>query len=89
MEYYSAIEKNEVMPFAATWMDLEIVIPSEVSQKEKDKCISLTCGIYKNDTNEHIHETETDSHREQTCGCQRGGWVWEGWTGSLGLANAN
>ena len=47
MEYYSAIKKNEIMPFAATWMDLEMIILSEVSQKEKDRyhMISLTCGI--------------------------------------------
>ena len=47
LEYYSAIKKNEIMPFAATWMDLEVIILSEVSQKEKDKyhMISLICGI--------------------------------------------
>ena len=37
MEYYSAITKNEIMSFAAMWIDLEIIILSEVSQKEKDK----------------------------------------------------
>ena len=47
MEYYSAIKKNEIMPFAAPWMDLETIIQSEVSQKEKDKyhIISFICGI--------------------------------------------
>ena len=46
-EYYSAIKKNEIMPFAAIWTDLEIIIISEVSQKEKDKycVIFLICGI--------------------------------------------
>ena len=46
MEYNSAIKKNELMPFAAIWMDLEIIILREVSQTEKDKYhISLICGI--------------------------------------------
>ena len=47
MEYYTAMKKNEIMPFAATWMDLEMTILSEVSQTEKDKyhMISLICGI--------------------------------------------
>ena len=41
-EYYSAIKKNEIMPFAATWMDLEMIILSEVSQKENDKYHDIT-----------------------------------------------
>ena len=47
MEYYSAIKKNEIMPFAATWMDLEMTILSEVSQAEKDRyhMLLLICGI--------------------------------------------
>ena len=46
MEYYSAL-KNKIMLFAATWMEREILILSEVSQKEKDKyhMISLISGI--------------------------------------------
>ena len=47
MDYYSAIKKNEIMPFAVTWMDLEVIILSELSQKEKDKyyMIPLICAI--------------------------------------------
>ena len=47
MEYYSAIKKNEVMSSEASWMDLEIVILSEVSQTEKEKyhMTPLICGI--------------------------------------------
>ena len=37
MEYYSAIKRNEIGSFVETWMDLETVIQSEVSQKEKNK----------------------------------------------------
>ena len=37
MGYYSAIKKDEIMSFAATWMDVEMIILSEVSQKKKDK----------------------------------------------------
>ena len=44
--YISATEKNEIMPFPATWMDLEIIILREVSQTDKDKhMISLGLGI--------------------------------------------
>ena len=46
MEYYSAININKIMPFAATWMELVTLIQSKVHQKEKDKyhMISLICG---------------------------------------------
>ena len=37
MEYYVAMKRDEIMPFAATWMDLEMIILSEVSQTEEDK----------------------------------------------------
>ena len=45
--YYSAIKKSKTMPFAATWMQLEIIILSEVSQKEKDRyhILSFLRGI--------------------------------------------
>ena len=47
MEYYSTIKKNEILPFAATWMDLEIIILSKLSQIEKDKqqVTTLKCGV--------------------------------------------
>ena len=47
MECYSAIKKNEIFPFVPTWMDLEGIMLSEISQAEKDKyhMVSLICGI--------------------------------------------
>ena len=46
--WYSAIKKDEIMPFAATWMALPIIILSELSQTEKDKyhIISLIYGLF-------------------------------------------
>ena len=48
-EYYSAIKKNEILPFATTWMELEGIMLSEISQTDKDKyyMISFSCGIKK------------------------------------------
>ena len=47
MEYYSAIKRNEIVPFAEMWMDLETVIWNEVGQKDKNKHRMLMeiCGI--------------------------------------------
>ena len=47
MEYDSAIKKNEILPSATTWRDLEGIVLSEIVQKEEDKChmISFICGI--------------------------------------------
>ena len=46
MEYYSVARKNEILPFAMTWMELECIRLTEISQSEKDKyhMISLICG---------------------------------------------
>ena len=70
MEYYSAIKKNKIMPFAATWMELEILILSEISQKEKYKhhMISYIRNLIYG-TNEPFHRNENHGHGEQTCGC--------------------
>ena len=63
MEYYSAIERNKIMQFVETWMDLETATQSQASQKEKDKyCILMhTGGIQKKGINDLRHR-----HREQT-----------------------
>ena len=49
MDYYSAIKMNEIILFGSTWMDLQVIILSEVSQIEKDKyyMISFICRIIK------------------------------------------
>ena len=57
MDHYSSIKKNEIMPFEAIWVAQEIVILSEVSQREKEKYkITLMYGI-KYETNELIYKT--------------------------------
>ena len=71
MKYYSAIKKNEIVPFPATQTDLKIIL-SKVSQKEKDKyhIISLMWGISNmTQMNLSTKQKQTQRHREQTCGC--------------------
>ena len=54
---FTTIKKNEIKPFAVTWMDLEIIILSELNQTKKEKSLG---NLKRNDTNEHIYKTETD-----------------------------
>ena len=63
MEYYSAIKRNEIGSFVEMWMDLENVIQSEGSQKEKNKFCILThiCGIYKNCADEPVCKAEIET----------------------------
>ena len=65
MEYYSAIKKNEILPFAMTWMELECIMLSEISQSEKDKyhMITLMWNLRKK-TDEHMGRGEKKKRRE-------------------------
>ena len=72
MEYYSAIKKNKIIPLAATWMELETLLLSEVSQKEKAKYIRYHFYIWNliYGTNEPFHRKETHGFGEQSSsGC--------------------
>ena len=60
MEYYSTIKKNEIMPFAATWMNQEIIILSEISQRKRQISWYNLYVESKNDTNELSYKTSTD-----------------------------
>ena len=85
MEYYSAISKNKIMPFAGTWMEPETPILSEVSQKKKDKyhLLSLICRIQNmTQMSLSVKQKQTHRHRGQTRvakveGVGQGGMKWE------------
>ena len=84
MEYYSAIERNEIGSFVETWIDLEKIIQSEVSQKEKNKYRALMhiCGIQKNGIDDHTCKAEIETEVENKCMDTKGERRWEelgGW----------
>ena len=90
IEFYSAIKKNEIRSSAATWMDLELIILNEGSQKEKDKyhMMSPICGFKSMAQMKlSMKQQQTCLHKEETCDCHGGGEVEEEWIGSLGLAD--
>ena len=62
MEYYLTIRKNEIMSFSVIWMDIEIIILSEVSHTEKNTYHRLLpiCGIFLNDTNKLVYKIKID-----------------------------
>ena len=66
MEYYSATKKNEIMPFAATWMDLEIITLSEVSQSEKEMVYDITYVESKKTIQTNLYTTQIQTHRQKT-----------------------
>ena len=74
MEYYSAIRKNEILPFTAIWMDLEDIMLSEINQTKKNTvryhlyAESKTCNKLVNKTKKN----QTHRYREQTSGYQWG-----------------
>ena len=68
-EYYSTIEKNKIMPFAATWMDLDSVKLSEVKSDREGEIsydIPYMWNLERNDTNELTKQKETHRLRERT-----------------------
>ena len=75
MDYYLATKNNKIMSFAATWMQLEIIIPSEFRKRKTDPYLyveTVQMNLYK--------QKQTHRHGDQTCGCQvggRGGASWE------------
>ena len=58
MQYYSTIKKNEILPFAATWLDLDIILQNEVIRKRQISYdITCTWNLKKNDINKLIYKT--------------------------------
>ena len=80
MDYYSAIKKNKIMPFLATWMEIEILTLSEVRKRKIPYDITYMWNL-KYGTDDHIYETETDSQTQRTdLWLLKGrGREWDGW----------
>ena len=77
MEYYSAVKKNEIMPFATTWMDLEIIMLVELNQRKANIIqYHFYVGSEKNDINELIYKTSRLKDIENKLMVAKGKSVW-------------
>ena len=87
MEYYSAIKRNEIASFVETWIHLETVIQSEVSQKEKNKyhLLMYIWGIQKNGTDEPACKAEIETQMQRTNVWTPRGESSGGWGGGGGM----
>ena len=64
MEYCSAIKKNKILPFAATWMDLDSIMLTEISQRKTNMYNFTYMWNLKNKTNEQTKQKKTHRYRE-------------------------
>ena len=82
MEYYSAIKKKKILPFAATWMDLEDIMLSEISQR---KINTIWYCLYVE--SKKIQQTSEYNKKEADSQIQRqtSGYQWGGRRGSIGV----
>ena len=88
-EYYSAIKRNEIPAFLATWMDLEMIMLSEVrhTMRHQHQMLSLTCRIWKKDRMNFFAEQILTHRHWNTYGFQRR--QFGGWGDALGLWDGN
>ena len=90
MEYYLAIKKNEVLPFAATWTDLENIMFSEINQTEIEKYyMILHIWNLKKNSNEYMYKTEIDSWHKKLKVTKKGDGGREGQIWDMVLTDTN
>ena len=81
MKYYSALQRNKIVPSAEMWIDLEIIIRSEARRRKtssiKYHIILLICGIQKNGTEELICKAGIETQMQRTYGHQWEKWGWD------------
>ena len=88
MEYYSVVKRNAAIPFAATEIRLEIIIISEISQRQTSCDITSMCNL-KHDTNEPVCRTAVSQTQSADLRLPRGRALGEGRSGRLGLADVS